>query len=142
MQKVFIHPIQYLLVGLALVVFYSLLLALSEHIMFNTAYLISTLLTLGLVTVYTAEVIKSKPVTLLIPEFWDSFTFLYSPSFNCKITQLLMGTIGIFLILAFVMYFSRKIDWYSIRLGEKPIPPFALLYFKFRRTKERISTLL
>jgi inner membrane protein len=123
MQKVFIHPIQYLLVGLALVVFYSLLLALSEHIVFNTAYLISTLLTLGLVTVYTAAVIKSKPVTLLISGILVLLYFFIFTIIQLQDYALLMGTIGIFLILAFVMYFSRKIDWYSIRLGEKSIPP-------------------
>lgn len=47
-----IHPIQYLLVGFALCVFYTILLSLSEHISFNNAYLISALLTTGLITSY------------------------------------------------------------------------------------------
>lgn len=122
-QKVFIHPIQYLLVGIALVVFYSLLLALSEHVLFNTAYLLSTLLTLGLVSFYTSAVIKSKQVTLLITGILGVLYFFIFTIIQLQDYALLMGTIGIFLILALVMFFSRKIDWYNIRLGEKSVPP-------------------
>lgn len=123
MQKVFIHPIQYLLVGIALIVFYSLLLALSEHILFDIAYLIATLLTLGLVTVYTSAVIKSKPVTLLISGILGLLYFFIFVIIQLQDYALLMGTIGIFLILTLVMYFSRKIDWYNVRLGEKHTSP-------------------
>lgn len=122
-QKIFIHPIQYLLVGIALVVFYSLLLALSEHVLFNTAYLLAAALTLGLVSFYTSAVIKSKQVTLLITGILSVLYFFIFTIIQLQDYALLMGTIGIFLILALVMFFSRKINWYNIRLGEKSVPP-------------------
>lgn len=119
MNKVFIHPIQYILVGFAIVAFYSLLLAFSEHISFNLSYLISALLTLALITAYVLAILKSKKVAWLI---LGILTILYGFIFTIIQLQdyaLLIGSIGIFIILALVMYYSRKIDWYAIRLGEK-----------------------
>jgi inner membrane protein len=66
MSKVFIHPIQYLLVGIAIIVFYTLLLSISEHIKFNLAYIIASILTISLVSLYTFSILKSKQIGLLI----------------------------------------------------------------------------
>ncbi len=118
LNKVFIHPIQYLLVGIALVVFYTLLLSFSEHMLFNWAYLLATVLTLGLVSGYTFAILKSKQLTALISGI---LVILYAFIFTIIQLEdyaLLIGSIGVFLILALVMYFSRKIDWYQIRLGK------------------------
>ena len=119
LNKVFIHPIQYLLVGIALVVFYSLLLSFTEHIHFNMAYLFAALLTLILITSYTMAILKSKPLGGLV---FGVLTILYTFIFaiiQLEDYALLIGSIGLFIILGIVMYFSRKIDWYSIRLGEE-----------------------
>ncbi len=119
MNKVFIHPIQYILVGIAIVVFYTLLLAISEHLAFNISYLISAILTLTLITAYVLAILKSKKITVLI---LGILGILYGFIFTIIQLQdyaLLIGSIGIFVILAIVMYYSRKIDWYSIKLGEK-----------------------
>jgi inner membrane protein len=115
MNKVFIHPIQYLLVGVALVIFYSLLLSISEYLPFNLSFLISMVLTIGLIAGYTKTILKSNRLTGLLVGI---LTILYV--FNFVIIQmqdysLLIGSIGIFLILAIVMYTSRKIDWYNIQ---------------------------
>lgn len=116
MNKVFIHPIQYLLVGLSLVVFYTLLLSISEHLTFNVAFILSALATLVLITLYVMAILRSVKLALFISGL---LAILYG--FNFTIIQiqdyaLLIGSIGIFVILAAVMYFSRSIDWYQINL--------------------------
>jgi inner membrane protein len=119
LKKIFIHPIQYLLVGIAIIVFYSLLLAFSEHISFNLAYIISAVLTLSLITFYISTSVKSKEIGVLT---FGLLAILYTFIFTIIQIQdyaLLIGSIGVFTILAFVMYFSRKIDWYNIKIGEE-----------------------
>ena len=116
LKKVFIHPIQYILVGLALVVFYTLLLAFSEHISFNSSYLTATILTLSIVSLYTYAIIKSKTVAglvlgILLILYLFIFTILQLEDY-----ALLIGSVGIFIILSLVMYISRKIDWYDLYL--------------------------
>ncbi len=113
-RKVFIHPIQYILVGIALIVFYTLLLSFSEHMLFNIAYLLSSVLTIGLITWYVKVILKKWNLTLLMSGI---LMILYSFIFTIIQIQdytLLIGSIGVFIILALVMYLSRKIDW-----GEK-----------------------
>ena len=109
-RKVFIHPIQYILVGIALIVFYTLLLSFSEHMMFNIAYLLASVLTIGLITWYVRVILKKWNLTLLMTGI---LLILYSFIFIIIQIQdyaLLIGSIGVFIILALVMYFSRKID--------------------------------
>ncbi|MBI2258135.1 MAG: cell envelope integrity protein CreD [Flavobacteriia bacterium] len=119
LNKVFIHPIQYILVGIALIVFYTLLLSLSEHIQYNLAFIVSALATLLLIAGYVLAILKSKKLTLIISGI---LTVLYTFIFVIIQLQdyaLLIGSIGIFIILGLVMYFSRKIDWYQLNLNEK-----------------------
>ena len=118
MNKKFIHPIQYILVGFALIIFFSLLLAISEHIRFNFAFILSAVATLALVTGYVKAILKSNKLTLLIS---GVLTILYTFIFVIIQLQdyaLLIGSMGLFIILGLVMYFSRKIDWYAINLAE------------------------
>lgn len=119
LNKKFIHPIQYLLVGISLVIFYTLLLSISEHLAFNIAFIIAALATLLLISFYVHAVLKNKNLTLLITGI---LIILYSFIFIIIQLQdyaLLIGSIGIFIILALVMYFSRKIDWYNLNLNEE-----------------------
>lgn len=118
MNKIFIHPIQYILVGLAIIVFYTLLLAFSEHVSFNLAYGLAAILTLTLISLYAIAITKSKKVGGLI---LGILTTLYAFIFiiiQLEDYALLIGSIGVFLILSTVMYYSRKIDWYHLKLGE------------------------
>jgi len=122
LKKVFIHPIQYFLVGFALVIFYILLLSLSEHIEFNLAYVISSALTIGLISFYTGAILKSRSIAIML---FTLLTILYTFIFviiQMEIFALLIGSIAIFLILAIVMYFTRNIDWYELKLGKEKIP--------------------
>jgi inner membrane protein len=119
LNKVFIHPIQYILVGVALIVFYTLLLSISEHLNYNLAFIVSALATLLLITGYVRAILNSGKLALLISGI---LTVLYTFIFTIIQLQdyaLLIGSIGVFLILGIVMYFSRKIDWYNLNLNEK-----------------------
>lgn len=115
-----IHPVQYLLVSIALLLFYTLLLSLSEQIGFNRAYLVSAVAIIGMISAYTYSMFKSRRPTLITSGF---LTLLYAFLFSILQLEdfaLLFGSIGLFIILGVVMYFSRKIDWYGQINAEKP----------------------
>jgi len=118
MNKVYIHPIQYLLVGLSLVVFYVLLVSFSEHLLFNLAYWFATVLTLVLISGYTWAITKSKAVGGVILGILSLLYLFIFTIIQLEDYSLLIGSIGMFVILAFVMYTSRKIDWYKVKLGD------------------------
>jgi inner membrane protein len=112
--KVRIHPIQYLMVGLSLVVFYLLLLSITEHLGFNQAYLISSVAVIGLIAVYAQAILKRRSLVLML---CGLFTLLYVYIFvllQLEDYALLAGSIGLFVILATVMFLSRKVDWYNL----------------------------
>jgi len=113
LNKKMIHPIQYLLIGFSLLVFYTLLLSFSEQMVFKYAYLISSLATISLITSYTRAVLKDRLQTGIILTI---LIFLYSYLYIVLQLQdfaLLIGSIGLFVILSLVMYLTRKIDWFS-----------------------------
>lgn len=117
LQKLLIHPFQYLLVGLAITVFYLLLLSLSEHFGFNTAYLISSVSTILLITGYSWSVLGVKRLVFqLFLMLAAIYGFIYV-LLQLEDFALLAGSIGVFIALATVMYFSRKVNWYN--LGER-----------------------
>lgn len=108
-----IHPIQYLLVGIALILFYSLLLSISEQINFGIAYLIASIATIGLITVYTHSIFKNKMQTgALAAMLCTLYIFLYVV-LQLEDVALLIGSIGLFIILGVIMFFSRKVNWYK-----------------------------
>lgn len=113
MSKKKIHPVQYLLPGIALIIFYSLLLALSEHLNFTLAYLVASVSIIGLIVIYSGSIFKKRNYTLItLAVLVFLYGFLYA-ILNMSDFALLLGNIGLFVILAIVMFFSRKIDWYS-----------------------------
>ena len=113
LQKKSLHPVQYVLVGLALVIFYSLLLSISEFIVFDFAYLIAAFATILLISLYAKGHFKSWKTAGI---FFSLLSCLYGFIFvliRLEDTALLVGSIGLFLVLALVMYASRKIKWYA-----------------------------
>ncbi len=113
LNKKLIHPIQYLLIGFSLLVFYTLLLSFSEQMAFRYAYLISSVATIGLITSYTKGVLKDKLQTGII---FLILVLLYAYLYIVLQLQdlaLMIGSIGLFSILSLVMYLTRKIDWFS-----------------------------
>lgn len=114
-----IHPVQYLLVSFALVMFYTLLLAFSEHIGYDIAYLIASIAVIIMITAYTKSVLKNKKQVLVITAFLVSlYTYLYIVV-QSESMSLLLGSVGLFIILGIVMYVSRNIDWYAIKEPKK-----------------------
>jgi inner membrane protein len=113
MQKKAFHPVQYVLVGLALVIFYTLLLAISEYVLFDQAYLIAAAATVSLISLYAKSHFASwKTATV----FFSTLGLLYGFIFiliRLEDTALLVGSIGLFIVLALVMYASRRINWYG-----------------------------
>jgi inner membrane protein len=111
LQKLRIHPIQYLLAGFALCIFYTLLIAISEHLGFGPAYIISALAVIGLVVFYSTSVFKVKRATqllglIMLLVFGFMFALIHEQDY-----ALLFGSIGLFIVLALVMAVSRRIDW-------------------------------
>lgn len=105
----YVHIISYALVGAALCIFYTLLISISEYLSFGFAYLIASAMTIGLITVYVHSIVKSARLTLLVIFL---LSLLYAFIFTIIQLQdyaLLMGSLGIFIILAILMYYSRKI---------------------------------
>ncbi|MBX7147895.1 cell envelope integrity protein CreD [bacterium] len=109
-----IHALQYIQVGLGLCVFYLLLLALSEHISFNLAYLTAATAITGLITGYSYFVIKVKKAVLSLGTFLVGlYGFLYV-LIMAESYALLMGSVGIFALLAVIMTITRNINWYEL----------------------------
>ncbi|MDD2345301.1 MAG: cell envelope integrity protein CreD [Bacteroidales bacterium] len=112
-QKRRIHFIQYFFIGAALIIFYSLLLSLSEHIPFTWAYLVSATAVISLILSYTYSMIKSvKSTAILGISLVSIYLFLYT-TLQIEDYSLLIGSIGVFAVLAILMFFSRKIEWGS-----------------------------
>ncbi len=114
MNRKFIHPVQYILVGLALVLFFALLLSISEHLAFNLAFILSALGTIAVVTGYVKAILKSTLLTVVISGILFVLYGFIFVLIQLQDYALLIGSIGLFIILTTVMYFSRKIDWYNI----------------------------
>lgn len=109
-----IHPIQYLLIGLALIIFYSMLLALSEYILFQYSYLIAGSLVIGLITLYTKSIYKNRNIVLSISAMLISFYGFVYVLLQLQDYSLLLGNIALFLILAAIMFFTRKVNWFEV----------------------------
>ena len=119
MQKKALHPVQYILVGIALIIFYTLLLSISEFILFDYAYLIAATATMLLIMLYAKSHFENWKTASI---FGGILSALYAFIFiliRLEDTALLVGSIGLFIVLALVMYASRKINWYNPSFNKK-----------------------
>ncbi|MEI9913356.1 MAG: inner membrane CreD family protein [Bacteroidota bacterium] len=110
-NKKSVHPFQYALIGLALILFYTLLLSFSEYTGFNIAYIIASIATVGLIGWFVKGLLQSSRLTsvlsvILVLMYSYVFTILQLQDYS-----LLLGSIGLFLTLAVIMHFSKKIQW-------------------------------
>jgi len=103
-----IHIFYYLLVALALILFFSLLTALSEHIGFNPAYLISAAATIGLLTAFFSSLLKKGWMVLLISGLLTALYVFIFFLLAMKDYAFLAGNIGLFVLLAALMIVSAK----------------------------------
>lgn len=113
-----IHPVQYLLIGLADCVFYLLLLALAEHTGFVPAYLAAAAACTGLVTLYTVAVVRGTAGIAMLPVLGACYGFL-GLVLSSEDNALLLGATGLFLLLGAAMFLTRKVDWYRKERSEE-----------------------
>lgn len=109
-----VHPIQYILVGMAILIFYTLVLSLSEHMYFNLAYILSALAVTCIISGYAKAIVSNARFALTI---FGLLTILYGYLFivlQLEDYALIMGSVGMLVILAVVMYLTRRIDWYAV----------------------------
>ena len=113
LKRLPIHPIQYGLVGLALAIFFLLLLSLSEHMEFWIAYLAASVACIGLLAFYLSSVLRSM---MRGAGFAAGLTLLYAALYGLLVSEdnaLVLGSLMLFVILAALMGVTRRIDWYA-----------------------------
>ncbi len=116
-RRLRIHPMQYGLVGLALALFFLLVISLSEHVPFVWAYLLASLASIGLQGAYLVHVLRSRARGI---GFALGLTVLHGVLYGLLISEdnaLLMGSVLLFSALAAVMLATRKLDWYALGGG-------------------------
>ena len=110
-SKINIHIFQYSMIGIALIMFYTLLISITEHSSFSLAYAIAGTSVVAMITLYSISILKNRKFPLFIGAALSVlYTFIFV-IIQMEDYALLVGSIGLFLILGAVMYFSRKIDW-------------------------------
>jgi inner membrane protein len=114
LKKLRVHPVQYVLVGTALLMFYLLLIALSEHIRFFYAYLNGAFACTLLLTCYFGAILRSRRFGLLLGA---GLSLLYAVLYvilQAEDYALLMGSVLLFVVLAGLMLTTRHFDWYLL----------------------------
>jgi inner membrane protein len=114
LKRLPIHPVQYALVGLALALFFLLLLGLSEHLDFALAYLGASAACIGLLSYYLGYVLRDRWRGLA---FGSGLILLYGALYGLLISEnnaLVLGSLLLFAVLAALMVATRKVDWYQI----------------------------
>jgi inner membrane protein len=114
---ILVHPIQYLFVGFTMCMFYLLLLSLAEHSGFDVAYAIAGSVTIGLLAWYWSWVLGGRKQGVMMGA---ALTALYGYLYlllRLEDYALLAGSAGLFAMLALVMFLTRKVNWYDLRLG-------------------------
>ena len=113
-SKIKIHPVQYCLIGFADIIFYLLLLSISEHLSFDSTYFVCAVC-VSLSTLFYASAIfrQIKWGGLLSGVQFISYIFLYG-TLQAEDYALLIGSIGLFIVVVLLMFITRKIDWYEL----------------------------
>ena len=108
-QKV--HAFNYILIGAAMVIYYTLLLSFSEQIGYNWAYLVASSATVMLIAVFLASVLKNRKAAIIFAFILGLFYAFIYVIIQLEDLALLIGSIALFVIIAALMYSSRKINW-------------------------------
>ncbi|HBX8211690.1 TPA: cell envelope integrity protein CreD [Klebsiella pneumoniae] len=132
-----LHPMQYLLVGLSLVLFYLVLLALSEHIGFTAAWLAASLSGAVMNGIYLQAVLRGWRNSLLFVAALLLLDGVMWFLLHSEDSALLLGTGVLALALSVLMFLTRRVDWYALSLPKGTVPPTpAADYDKLRLWKE------
>jgi inner membrane protein len=109
-----VHPLQYILIGLALCLFYTLLESISEHSNFDLAYGIASISVIAMIGLYAKSILGDlKQTVILVLILCLTYTFVYI-TLQIQDYALLIGSIGLTTILAFTMFITRNINWYEL----------------------------
>ena len=111
LKKLRVHPVQYLLIGVALTTFYVVLLALSEQVGFTWAYLAAAAAVVALIGGYAAAVLRARRAGVLLAA---TLAMVYALLYGLVVSEqysLLMGAIALLAVVAALMYLTRKVDW-------------------------------
>lgn len=118
-----IHPVRYLLVGASLLSFYTLLLSLSEYLGFEYSYLLSSLSAISLITTYASSFLPSRRSVLYIfLILFGKYLYLYV-LIQLQHGALLVGSVGLFVVLAAFMYATRNVDWFEVMSNNDDASP-------------------
>ncbi|HHC3185745.1 TPA: cell envelope integrity protein CreD [Klebsiella pneumoniae] len=118
-----LHPMQYLLVGLSLVLFYLVLLALSEHIGFTAAWLAASLSGAVMNGIYLQAVLRGWRNSLLFVAALLLLDGVMWFLLHSEDSALLLGTGVLALALSVLMFLTRRVDWYALSLPKGTVPP-------------------
>jgi inner membrane protein len=120
-----IHPVQYLLVGFAITLFYLLLLSFAEYIPFGAAYGVAGAAILLLVALYAKAIFGDWRLAGLVAGLLALFYGYFYVLLQMEAYALLFGSLGLLATLAVVMYLSRGVDWYGLTpgAGSPPLEP-------------------
>ena len=114
-----LHPLQYIMIGLSVCMFFLLLISISEHTAFFPAYMASAGASAALVSFYTGTVLRSA-LKGAVMAFLNILLYLYLyMALASEDMALLIGSLGLFVILAVIMLLTRKINWYEIGTGNR-----------------------
>ena len=114
LKRLRIHPVQYTLVGFALLVFYLLLISLSEHMAFLMAYALAASASTGLLTLYFGAILRSRRLGWSLGAGLASLYALLYLILQAEENALLMGSLLLFAVLAVLMLGTRHFDWYAL----------------------------
>jgi inner membrane protein len=113
LKRLRVHPVQYLLVGAALATFYVVLLALSEQIGFGGAYAVAAAAVAFIVGGYAMAVLRARRAGLLLG---GVLVLIYAMLYGLIAAEeyaLLIGALVLVVMVALMMYLTRRIDWYA-----------------------------
>ncbi len=108
-----IHPFQYTLVGLALCLFYILLVSITEHTSFDMAYIIASIIVILLISVYSLSIFMNRKISLALSMFLISVYGFVFVTLQLTNYALLIGSLGLTVIIGTTMYLTRNINWYE-----------------------------
>ncbi|MFB9844209.1 cell envelope integrity protein CreD [Mucilaginibacter ginsenosidivorans] len=110
-RKQKVHVFNYILIGAAMIIYYTLLLSFSEQVGYNIAYLIASAATIGLIATFLASLLKNGKAAVVFTFILTLFYSFIYVLIQLEDLSLLMGSIALFIIVAALMYSSRKINW-------------------------------
>ena len=111
LNKKSVHFLQYVLIGASMTIYYTLLLALSEQMGFNIAYIIASGATISLIGTFIWSLLKNSKAALLFAGILTVFYGFIFVILQLQDMALLVGSVGLFVIIAALMYLSQKISW-------------------------------